>query len=103
MRPRGFFACYDELSVFAVVEGYDNARRACGGRRTYRTFRTRLDAEEWAAWFDYQREAARAARRVEEDRLYEERRRSLGLTRTKERTVFVYLPHPRLWGGYLSA
>lgn len=103
MRPRAYFACYDDISVFAVVQGYDNARRACGGRRMYRAFKTQLAAEEWAAWFDYQREQSKTAMRAEQDRLAEARRHDREARSTKGRTVFVYLPHPRLWGGYLSA
>lgn len=53
MRPLMFYACFAEGLVFGVFEGATAARRACGGRRTYRAFSSRLDAEEYAAWWNY--------------------------------------------------
>lgn len=54
VRPMKFYACYDHGSIFAVLEGTTAARRACGGRRHYFAFRTRLAAEEYAMWWNHE-------------------------------------------------
>lgn len=53
MRPMKFYACYEDGFVFAIHEGTAAARRACGGRRHYKAFVSRMDAEEWASWWNY--------------------------------------------------
>lgn len=37
----------------AVVQGQAAALTVCGGRRHYRSFKTLMEAEEFAAWWNY--------------------------------------------------
>lgn len=62
MRPRAYYATYGDLGyIIGVFHGAIAARLACGGRRTYKAFKTREDAEVWAAWWEYEREKRSAA------------------------------------------
>lgn len=67
MRPSGYYAVYDLGRVTAVVRGY-RAARALSPQRSYTRHRSRLDAEEHAAWWNRRRELeehAAAARRYD--------------------------------------
>lgn len=62
MRPRAYYATYGDLGhIIGVFHGAAAARAATGGRRTYKAFKTQLDAEEWAAWFEHERDKRKAA------------------------------------------
>lgn len=54
MRPLGYYVIFDFGKAIAVVEGAAQARllMPCRG---YRRFTTQLAAEEWAAWWNYER------------------------------------------------
>lgn len=62
MRPRGFYAVYQDGQVVAICHGYDHARRVNGGRRHYTRFRSLLAAQEFAAWWNYQQAKSTTAR-----------------------------------------
>lgn len=53
-RPRRWYCVFDMGLVVSVLEGADQARALLGGRRSYRAFETRIAAEEFAAWWNYQ-------------------------------------------------
>ena len=52
MRPRGYFAVFVRPGYIAVCHGYHEARRL-SPCRSYKSFKTRLAAEEYAAWWLY--------------------------------------------------
>lgn len=56
MRPHRYYVCFDNGFAFAVHKGMKAALRACGGRRSYVSFRHQIEAEEFAAWFNYTKE-----------------------------------------------
>lgn len=53
MRPQKYYVCYANGLAFAIHQGTAAARRACGGRRDYWSFKTLLEAEEWFCWWNY--------------------------------------------------
>lgn len=60
MRPRAYYAVYNDGRVTAIIKGAMEARKL-SPHRAYRPFKSQLDAEEYAAWFNHdqqQREAA---------------------------------------------
>lgn len=55
MRPHRFFACRNDLGEFTIVlKGQAAARAYSGGTRSYVSFRTQIEAEEYAAWWNYE-------------------------------------------------
>lgn len=54
VRPRGYFAVFREGKVIRITHGH-KAARELSPERAYRPFRTELDAEEFAAWWNYER------------------------------------------------
>lgn len=53
VRPRGFYAVFREGRVIKITHGHADARRL-SPERSYVRFRTRLAAEEHAAWWHYE-------------------------------------------------
>lgn len=53
MRPRSWFVVFANGHALAVVQGHEEARRLAPGR-AYRSFTSQLEAEEFAAWWNYQ-------------------------------------------------
>lgn len=51
MRPKKYYVLFDEMRRAFIVHGCAEARRL--GTALNR-FATRLDAEEWAAWWQYE-------------------------------------------------
>lgn len=55
MRPRLYYAIFDMGQVIAVRHGATAARQASpGSHRPYKGFRTELEAEEFAMWWNHQ-------------------------------------------------
>lgn len=52
MRPMRYYAVFADGRVIAVVLGHKEARRL-SPHRAYKSFMTRLRAEEFAAWWNY--------------------------------------------------
>jgi hypothetical protein len=52
MRPRGYYTVFADGRVIAICHGYREARQLTKCR-AYKRFRTRLLAEEFAAWWNY--------------------------------------------------
>lgn len=52
MRPMRYYAVFADGRVIAVVRGHKEARRL-SPHRAYKSFMTRLRAEEFAAWWNY--------------------------------------------------
>ncbi|WP_152658737.1 hypothetical protein [Devosia chinhatensis] len=78
MRPHKYFVCVNELSeIFAVVKGQAAARKLCAGRRSYWSFRSELDAQEFASWWTYEAPLRAAAWKADFDRREAERRAAL--------------------------
>ena len=55
LRPKGFYAVFIEGRVARIAEGVTEAQ-AIGGPRAYRRFADRTDAEEFAAWWNHERD-----------------------------------------------
>lgn len=53
MRPRKYFVLFNHSGIFAIVEGQAAARRLSD---SYASFKTLLEAEEYAAWWTYDRD-----------------------------------------------
>lgn len=68
MRPKKFYACFLDGIIIAVVEGQAAALTVCGGRRHYRSFKSELDAEEFAAWWNYRQHLAAELRALPRDK-----------------------------------
>jgi hypothetical protein len=51
MNVKKYCAVFEDGQIRQIVKGVDKARRISPG---YRKFRTRLDAEEFAAWWNYE-------------------------------------------------
>ena len=62
MRPRSFYVVFEFGRAIGVFEGAEAARKASGGQRNYKSFRHKVDAEEFAAWWNYRREQELAPR-----------------------------------------
>lgn len=84
MRPRAFYVCFANGSVVGITHGAMAARALLGGHRAYKSFKSQLDAEEFAMWWDYD-----APNRI---RILSPSTGQSSLT-----------PHHRPSGGYLSA
>lgn len=52
MRPLSFYVVFNMGEVVAIVEGA-TAARALTPVRSYRPFKTRIDAEEFAMWWNH--------------------------------------------------
>lgn len=52
MRPKNYYAVYNEGKVTHICHGAADARKIYNGRG-YRAFKTQLAAEEHAAWWNY--------------------------------------------------
>lgn len=63
MRPHRYFAirCPHTTDFIAVVKGQAEARSRSGGTRSYVSFRTQQDAEEYAAWWNFEKPKREAA------------------------------------------
>jgi len=53
VRPRGFYAVFRDGRVALICAGYEEAQRA-SPHRAYKRFATRLEAEEFAAWWNHE-------------------------------------------------
>lgn len=58
MRPRGYYVVFEEGHATTITHGAAEARRLTP-HRSYRRFENRLSAEEYASWWNYQRERGR--------------------------------------------
>lgn len=52
MRPRGYYVVFTDGLATHVCHGHEEARRHTK-HRAYKRFRTQLEAEEFAAWWNY--------------------------------------------------
>lgn len=78
MRPPKYYVCYNEHGqIIGVHKGTAAAIRACGGRRSYWSFQSRMAAEEFAAWWTYEAPLRAAAWKADIDRQHAERRKRL--------------------------
>lgn len=77
MRPRRYFVLLNHERAFAVVEGQAAARAASGGTRSYKSFKTELDAQEYASWWNYEAPLRAEARRAAFEKFAAERRAKL--------------------------
>lgn len=59
MRPQGVYVVFQEGRATHIVRGYREARRL-SPHRAYKRFppRHQTEAEEYAAWFNYQQRAS---------------------------------------------
>lgn len=53
MRPKGYYTIFDYGRVIAICYGY-RAARTLSPHRAYRRFSSRLQAEEFADWWNYE-------------------------------------------------
>lgn len=53
MRPRRYFAVFRDGQVIRITHGHQEARQLSG--RAYKSFKTELAAQEYAAWWNYER------------------------------------------------
>lgn len=53
MRPRAFYAVYNDGRVTAIIKGAMEARKL-SPHRAYKPFPTKTAAEEYAAWWNYE-------------------------------------------------
>ena len=60
MRPRLFYVIFDSGKVIAIRKGATEARKL-SPHRAYKPFKSELEAEEFAAWFNYTSTTARTA------------------------------------------
>lgn len=61
MRHQGHYVLFQDGLAVTVVTGHADARRV-SPNRAYKRFPTRLAAEEFAAWWNFERERSRAPR-----------------------------------------
>lgn len=54
MRPSRYYAIFDMGTVTHIAHGYREARKA-SPHRGYKPFRTEHEAEEFAAWWNFDR------------------------------------------------
>lgn len=52
MRPVGFYTVFDLGRIIAITEGVKDARKL-SPHRGYKRHATRLEAEEFTAWWNY--------------------------------------------------
>lgn len=52
MKPKKYYAVFCDGRVIHICLGAEEARRITP-HRAYRSFRSRLEAEEFAAWWNY--------------------------------------------------
>lgn len=58
MRPQSYYVIFELGEVTRICTGYREAREA-SPHRAYKSFKTRQQAEEFAAWWNYERLAPR--------------------------------------------
>lgn len=63
MRPRAYYAVFNDGRVTAIIKGAMEARKL-SPHRAYKPFKTRLDAEEYAAWHNHDQQQREAAERA---------------------------------------
>jgi hypothetical protein len=60
MRPRAYYAVFNDGRVTAVIKGAMEARKL-SPHRGYKAFKSQLAAEEFAAWFNHEQQQRDAA------------------------------------------